>query len=69
MGAGAPTTPRATAALGLTGAMVVYGVGDIVEEDAGPRLRRGDEVLLRVRHVLLHLQPYGVLHIFLSSCR
>lgn len=36
------------AALGLTGAMVPYLVGDALDEDAGSRLRRGDEVRFQV---------------------
>lgn len=36
------------AALGLTGAMVPYLVSDALDEDAGSRLRRGDEVRFQV---------------------
>lgn len=36
-------------ALGLTGAMVSYLVEDAVEEGAGSRFRRGDEVRFKVR--------------------
>lgn len=46
---GVTTTAVPDVALGLTGAMVSYGHTDTLDEEAGSRLRRGDEVLLRVR--------------------
>lgn len=36
------------ASLGLQGAMVSYLATDALEEDAGPRFRRGDEVRFKV---------------------
>ena len=39
------------APLGLTGAMVPYLVTDALEEDAGSRFRRGDEVRFQVSRV------------------
>ncbi|CAM9788965.1 unnamed protein product, partial [Sphacelaria rigidula] len=45
---GVTTTAVPDVALGLTGAMVSYGHTDTLDEEAGSRLRRGDEVLLRV---------------------
>lgn len=33
---------------GMVGAMLTYGAGDVAEDDAGPRVRRGDEVRFRV---------------------
>lgn len=59
---GVTTTAVADVALGLTGAMVSYSHADTLDEEAGSRLRRGDEVLLRVRksYSVRGIRPYDV---------
>lgn len=48
----------AAAPLGLQGAMVSYSVTDALEEDAGSRLRRGDEVRFKVGGVNANTQTW-----------
>lgn len=42
----------AAAALGLTGVMVTYQIADALEDDAGSRFRRGDEVRFKARRLV-----------------
>lgn len=45
-----PFSGVTAAPLGLQGAMVGYLVTDALEEDAGSRFRRGDEVRFKASH-------------------
>ena len=56
------------AALGLTGAMVPYLVAAALDEDAGSRLRRGDEVRFQVSQPFQRIFFGNFTVIFVSFC-